>query len=186
MFARIINLFFSPLTEWTEIAAEATSRKEILKNFLLPLSYVLAATIIIGAWINTAYTAHIIMFALYKIGYQVISLLCGLYVSAFIVSEIMEAHIGYKNHDETFAMMAYSSVAAYLVVICIGLFPFLKEIVVLSLYSFYMYWQGIQCNTNINAIHKNKYMLTACCTILLIFLLMFFISEKLFGAIFLR
>ena len=96
--------------------------------------------VIVGEWVYAMHNLSVVIVWILTLWF---SLSIGLYISAFLVTEIMAAELGYKNNDRDFALIAYSSVAVYIVITIVALFPFFKEFLVLALYSGYLFWQGI-------------------------------------------
>jgi len=182
-FTRILNLFFFPATEWTKIAEENNSRKTVYLQFVLPFMCLMTIATIIGTWLNASREMYTFGYAVYKIAILWASISSGLFFSAFVVTEIMAQHLSVRSHNRDFTLMAYSSGAAYLVIIIVGLFPFFNEFLALAFYSCYMYWQGIQYIIQVEDKQKIIYGLLSYIIMVLTYSLTYFFFEKILKAI---
>ena len=174
---------FYPVKEWKKIAAENNNRKTVYVRFIVPLLCLISIATIIGMWLNTSRELYS---AGYVLGWVVIlwtSLSAGLYFSAFVIAEIMTHHVESKNHDRTFALMAYSSGTAYLVITIVALFPFFNELLVLAFFPCYLYWRGIPYLIQVEGPKQMIYGLLSFIIVMLIYLLMFFFFGNVLRAI---
>ena len=117
------------------------------------------------------------------------SLSVSLFVSAYLVTEIMAQKLGQKKYSRDFVLMAYSSCAAYIIIIIYGLFPFdfFRLLFVLGVYSYYLYWIGIPylVQTKDSEL-KTFYGLLSLFIMIITYLLMFFLFDKIFEEIFVK
>jgi len=173
----------NPAKEWEAIAAENHSRKTVYARFVVPLLCAIAIACIVGTWLITSRELYSAAYVLCTIAILWTSLSSGLYFSAYVIAEIMAHQIESKDHDKSFALMAYASGAAYLVIIIVSLFPFFVELLVLAFYACYLYWQGIPHLIRIHDRKRMIYALFSFIIVLLIYSLMFFLFGKFFRAI---
>jgi len=176
-----------PAKEWEAITAENNSRKTVYVRFVVPLLCLMTIACIIGTWFDAPRVDYPTVFelcmkALYWIALLWFSLSVGLYFSTFVITEIMAQQVGSRNHDKSFALMAYSSVAAYLTIIIVALFPFFYELLVLAFYACYLYWSGIPHLIQINGQKRMMYGLISFIIVLLIYSLVFFLFSKILSA----
>ena len=188
IFSRISTLMLYPAKEWEVIAAENNSRKTVYVRFVAPLLCLMTIASIIGTWLNASRELYSTPFELCRIAIYWIAILwsslsAGLYFSSFVITEIMAQQTGSKNHDKSFALMAYASGAAYLTIIIVLLFPFFKELLVLAFYACYLYWCGIPHLIQIYGQKRMMYGLFSFIIVLLIYSLMFFLFSKILTAI---
>jgi hypothetical protein len=184
VFIRIRNLMFYSQKEWETIAAENNSRKAVYVRFVAPLLCIIAVTIVIGTWLNTSREVYSIGYVCYKIAIVWFSMSAGLYFSSFMITEIMALQVNFKDHNRSFALMAYSSGTAYLVIAIVALFPYFNEMLVLAFYSCYLYWRGIPLLIQAQGQKRMIYGLLSFIIIALIHLLMLFFFENVFRALF--
>jgi len=174
-----------PAKEWDVIAAEHNSRKTVFVQFVVPFLCLIAVASIIGTWLDTSREFYSAAYVLYTIAILWTSLSVGLYVSAFLITEIMAHQVEARDHNRSFALMAYALGAAYLTIIVVSLFPFpfLKQMLVLAFYACYLYWRGIPHLIQIQGQKRMMYGLFSFIIVLLIYSLMFFFFEKIWRAI---
>ena len=180
---RIRNLMLYPAKEWDVIAAENNNRKTVYIRFVLPLLCLIALATVVGTWLATSRELYSAGFVICKIVNLWASLSAGLYFSAFVITEIMAHQVEQRDHHRSFALMAYSSGAAYLVIFIVALFPFFTELLVLAFYSCYLYWRGIPHLIQVSGQKQMIYGLLSFIIIALIYSLMFFIFGKILRTI---
>ena len=184
MLLRTINLLFYPSNEWKTIEEENRNRKTIYIRYVTPLLCIMTVACTIGACL---YASRYHQFSLNYIIYRITTLWttfsAGLFISAFLVSEIMAGHVKSKNYDRDFALMAYSSSVVYIVIIIIELSPF-NELIVLAFYSCYLYWTGISHLVKAEGKLQTKYCLMSFIIIALTYSLIYFLFEKIFASTF--
>ena len=182
-FSRIRNLLFLPAKEWKDIAAESHSRKKIYIRFVLPMLCVIAVATVIGTWLDTSRELYSAGYVIYRIVLLWALLSAGLYLSAFVITEIMKHQLGTRNHRRAFTLMAYSSFAAYLVIAVVSLFPFFRELLVLAFYSCYLFWTGIPFLIGVEGHKRMIYGLLSFIIVIFVYLLMLFFFGKVLRAI---
>ena len=149
-------------------------------QIMVPLLCLMAVATVYGTWLYTPRDDYTAWYVIRRILWLSLSLCTGLFASAFVVTEIMANKVGAKDHNKGFALMANAAVAAYLAIITVELFPFIKEFLILALYSCYLYWVGLpkimQLERKLRVIHG---MLAVLITVLMHSLL-FFLFYKIF------
>ena len=181
-FMRVCNLMLYPAKEWKLIAAENHSRKTVYVQYVVPLLCLITIAIITGTWLATSREKYSGAYVLRTIAIMWTSLSAGLYLSAFVINEIMAHQTGTKNHKNSFVLMAYASGAAYLVIAIVALFPFFNELIVLAFYSCYLYWQGISQLIQIEGQKKMIYGILSFIIAVLVYFLAFFFFGNVFEA----
>jgi len=184
LFVRLFNLLFFPSKEWSTIAEENNSRRTVYIKFVAPLLCLVAIATIIGTWLSTTRELYTFGYVIYKIAILWTSLSISLFVSSYLITEIMAQQLGDKNHNRDFALMAYSAGAAYLVIIVWSLFPFFSEFLVLTLYSCYLYWTGITYLIQVEESERKFYGFLSLIITMITYILMFFLFGKILKAIF--
>ena len=173
-----------PETEWEAVATEKDSRKAIFARFVAPFMLLLAIATVIGTWLSVSRELYSTAYVLCTISVLWASLVAGLFFSTFAIGEIMAQRAETGDRRKSFALMAYSSGAAYLTIFVVSLFPFFNELYVLAFYSFYLYWRGIPHLIRIDGQKQLAYGLVSFFIVLLSYSLMFFFFRKTLGAIF--
>ena len=174
-----------PAKEWELIAAENNSRKTVFVRFVLPFLCLIAIATVIGTWLSVSRELYSAAYVLSSIAILLCSLIAGLYFSAFMITEIMAQQVEMRDHNRSFALMAYASGAAYLTIIFVSLFPFpyLKQLLVLAFYSCYLYWRGIPYLIQTNGQKRMIYGILSFIIVTLVYSLMFFFFGKIWRAI---
>jgi len=183
IFIRVRNLMLHPVSEWKEIVAENNNRKTVYLRFVIPWLCLIAVATIIGTWLTTSREEYSLGFVLYKVVFLWASLSVGLYLSTYVITEIMAHQVGSRDYNRDFALIAYSSGAAYLVIAFVALFPFFNELLILAFYSCYLFWRGIPCLIRVEGQKQMIYCLLSLIIILLVHLLMFFLFGNILRAL---
>ena len=183
-FTRVRNLMLDPVKEWKVIAEEDNQRKTIFKRFVFPLLSLIAVAVIAGTWLNTSRELYSAGYVFSRIAILWASLSFGLFLSAYIITEIMAQQVESRNQNLAFALIAYASGAAYLVIIIVSLFPFFSELLVLAFYSCYLFWRGIPYLIKVQGQKLMIYALLSFIIIALIHFLLFFFFGNILGALF--
>jgi len=172
-----------PAKEWNLIAAENHNRKTVYVQYVMPLLCLITIAIIIGTWLATSREKYSSAYVLRTIAIMWTSLSAGLYLSAFVITEILAHQTETKNHIKSFTLMAYASGAAYLAIAIVALFPFFNELIVLAFYSCYLYWCGIPHLIQIEGQKKIIYGIISFIIAVLVYSLMIFFFGKVFQAL---
>ncbi len=180
---RVSDLLLYPGREWTTIANEENSRRTIFLRFVFPLLCLIVVLFIIGSGLYASRFEYSFNYVVGHIATLLISLIGGLYLSSYIITEVMGRIAGSRNHDKTFALVAYSAGATYLVIAIVELFPFFKELTILGFYSCYLYWRGVPHIINILEQKRMIYCILSFIIMGIIYLLMFYFIGNIFKAI---
>ena len=183
VFIRIRNLMFYPVKEWKTIAAENNDRKTVYVRFVTPLLSMIAGATIVGTWMEAPREVYSLSYVCCKIAILWTSLSVSLYVAAFVIAEILTVQVSSKDHNRSFALLAYSNGVTCLVITLVNLFPFFNEMLVLAFYACYLYWQGIPYMIQAKGQKQMIYGLLSFIIIALIYFLMFFFFGNIFRSI---
>ena len=137
MINRIKNILLTPKNEWPAIEAEKAGHIQVLTRYLLPLSLIPA----VAAFID--YGIISMNWGIRQALLQLVSMIGGAYLTAFIVNVLAEKFASRKNLDQAFSLIAYANTPA-----CLGgifqLIPSLSIIAFLfGLYSLYLLYIGL-------------------------------------------
>ena len=184
--SRIRNLLLHPAQEWPVIASENKSRKEVFRQFVLPLLCLISITIIIGSTLSTPRTVFSVAYVICRVAFFISSLGIGLYISSYLIAEIMSRQLGGPKYARIFSLMAYSCGPAFLVIAVVELFPFFSELIILSLYSCYLYWKGIPAVLQIQGQKQTTMTILSLVIIAVVFCLAFYFFGHIFRALFIE
>ncbi len=138
---RIRNLLFNSKSEWMHVKQVNYTESYIRKNIIYPLLILLVISHFIGQSFAAGQThfASAFWFTLAHI----ISIFCGYYLSAIVLTRIGNSFVPDLNKQKSFQYVAFSMVPFLFITILINLAPsslyFLK---LFYLYSLYLLWQG--------------------------------------------
>ena len=183
IFIRIINLLLFPAKEWAAIAEENNSRKKTFVQLAVPLLGVMAFATIFGTWLYTPRELYTVAYVVCRILILWTSLVAGLFLSAAVLTEIMAQKTGVKDHNKSFALMANSASAAYIVIIIVEFFPFIPEFLILALYSCYLFRLGMPKLIQVEGQKQVGYGLLALVITALTHFVMFFLFGNIFRAL---
>ena len=183
---RARNILLTPKQEWQIIETEKIAHIQTLKSWLLPLTLipVVAAVIgygIIGYSIGGVHIASLSLGLRYAL-LQLVAILGGAYITAFIVNALAEKFSSQKNLDQAFALIAYSYTTA-----CLGgIFHIIPSLAfigsLIGLYSLYLIYIGLIPMMKTPSEKNTNYFVT----VLLCFIGVFIVLSALLTAILIR
>ena len=176
---RIKLLITKPEPEWDKIQTEAKDQQEIMINYAVPIVALGAITTFIGK-------ASLSEFSVYQ-GFMMaityfLSMLSGLYISAFVVNELAPAFELNKDFLTSLKLIVYSSTAALVASVVANLHPGLSFIGLFGLYSIYLFWIGLSRLMEVPGDKKMGFVLVAALIILAITFIINFILQSIFVA----
>jgi hypothetical protein len=141
VFNRAKNLLISPQMEWVRIESESTSRKELIKGYVVPFVILIAICSFIGASVFSLqlYTFWLIII---KILITAALIIAGVLLSSLIINELCPSFETPKNPDATLKLIVYSFTSFYISSCLVGLLPDLTILAVLGFHSVYLFWMG--------------------------------------------
>ena len=144
---RAQGILFTPKIEWPIIEAENAGHSRVLLAWLLPMSLIPAIAGVIGYGL-IGFSAGGMHFASISWGLrqglsQLVGILGGAYVTAFIINALAEKFASRKNIDKAFALVAYAYAPACLggVLQIIPSMAFIGSLI--GLYSLYLLYVGL-------------------------------------------
>jgi len=143
LYIRIRNLLLMPEKAWTAIHAENRPINDIRNSFFFPLITLAGLSAVIGALLFTH--PRLIIFDSVMLGIRYFFLLLtSTYLSALILNEITNALDLGKDFVRSFKLIGYSLTPLYICQIISLLFDDLFFIMLLSIYSLYIFWIGME------------------------------------------
>jgi Yip1 domain len=173
---RVKSIILTPKEEWSRIATDAQSQRDILTGYVLPLAAIGPVSSLIGSQLFGygalgfsyrpsligALSTAVISFALGII---------GVFILAFIADFLAPKFGGQSNRLNAFKLVAFGSTAMWLAGI-FGLIPSLGFFSLLGLYSIYLYYTGAEPLMKVPANQSGAYTaVTILCAILMSFLI---------------
>jgi len=148
MINRVKQIITAPKDEWAVIEGENTPHVKLFTGYILPLSLIPAIAAFIGYGL-IGYTVFGIRVNSIDWGVRQaivhwITMVCGIYVTAFIVDLLAGNFGAQKNFDKAFSLVAYS----YTPMLVAGIFYILPSLSWLAslagLYGLYLLYIGLQ------------------------------------------
>jgi len=146
---RVKNILVAPKEEWATIEAEQNSHVKILTSYLLLLALIPAVCQfirygLVGHSILGVHVGGAISWGIRQALVSYISMIGGVYLTAWIIDLLAESFGSTKNFDKSFALVAYSYTA-----MCVaGVFYILPSLSVLAtlagLYGLYILYTGLK------------------------------------------
>ena len=144
LFVRSKNLIVSPKKEWESIFNEKSDINNVLASYVLPYLGILSLITFvsyIASHHNVPYEA-----ALKRALSEFTSFFFGLYVTFYITKNILPKFTSKLYFSDvkniSYKLIAYSSIAIYLVKIAIALIPQLNILQFMGVYCAYLAWAG--------------------------------------------
>ena len=146
---RVKNILVAPKDEWAPIEAEQDPHMKILTSYLLLLALIPAVCQFIGYGLigHSVLGIHVggsIGWGIRQALISFISMIGGVYLTAFIIDMLAESFGSTKNFDKAFALVAYSYTP-----MCIGgvfyLLPSLSILATIAgIYGLYILYTGLK------------------------------------------
>ncbi len=136
---RAKNIIISPVKEWQIIKEENIENDRLITNYAIPFVILSSISILISN-INTVGFSKAILNA----SVSFVLIIVSLYLSAMILNEIAPFFNTKKNINAVYKLVVYSSTPSFIISIIVNLDYKFMLFSLLSLYSVYLYWTGIQ------------------------------------------
>lgn len=148
IFARVKGIIVAPVNEWVAIVNEEKSQKKLLLGYLLPLALVAAVATFIGyTLVGEDNPLGRIIGPMWGLKYailELVNLVLGAYLCAFIVAFFAPGFGAVKNFGKAFSLVVYSY-TPMLAAGILNIFPFLGFVTLLAgIYSLYILYIGLK------------------------------------------
>jgi len=148
MITRIIQILTAPKKEWGVIEGEHAPHAKVFMGYVLPLSLIPAIAAFIGFGLlgYSAFGVHIhsMSWGIRQAVVQWITMVGGVYLTAFVVNILAENFSAKKDFDQAFSLVAYS----YTPMLIGGIFYILPSLSILAflagIYGLYILYVGMQ------------------------------------------
>jgi len=139
---QIKMVIFNPKEFWISKKESEERQAELLASYFLPVLLVLALVVFLGEFFRST---HFYMgYAVLKGVREVALFTLEYFLAVFFTNELMKTFGIEKNIAVARRLVVYSFTPLLLVSMVTGLFPFLYVLDILGLYSFYIFWVGVQ------------------------------------------
>lgn len=141
IFNRARNLITNPQIEWVRIESEPTSKKKLLRSYVIPFVILIAVCSFIGASVFSLqyYSFSIIITKIVITAALVIGMV---YLSSIIINELTISFGMARNLEGTFKLISYSFTSFFISSCLVGLLPDMQILSILGVHSIYLFWLG--------------------------------------------
>lgn len=166
------------------IASENSYRKQIVSEVLLPMAFLVGLTSFLGTIMSGGIEDTL------SIGYLVFSGLISfliffleVYLSAWLITEIALSLKSDTNSHAIFNLVIYSHIPFFLTLSVSLLFPELMFINLLGIYSFVLFWKGIDFFTDLKEEGKTVFMAVSSIIMILLYTLLTVVFNKIYDTV---
>jgi len=199
---KIKDILFSPKTTWQSIESENLPNTKVFTSYILPLMAIVFIAAFIGwgfiGFSVSKYSESIAVLGYDKLmGYDwhihsavlglkmafslLILFTVGFYITTLIISLMAKNFRANESFDKTFSLVAYSCTPILLG----GIFHFIPSIswllLVVSLYSFYLFYTGLKPLMQIPEEKKMQYLIVSILSLAVVFFALGWILTKVFS-----
>lgn len=171
IYYRCRNLILQPKVEWECIKTEQTPMRQLVRSFLFPLLIAVALASVLGKIFSTLNIGYAAELLLSEGLHEFFGIFIATYASVFMINELVKSFGGTRDLHKTASLVIYSMVPYLLVSIVVGLIPSLYALSVLGLYSFFLFYEGVQLLFDIPAQRMFGFFITAVMLLFVLFAL---------------
>jgi Yip1-like protein len=145
---RVKRILLSPRTEWEAIDAEQTTTAALYTGYIMPVAAIgpvahLIGTTVFGIPVPFVGTIRIPLgSALMRAVIAYVLALAGTYILALIIDALAPTFNAQRSQIQALKLAAYSSTAAWVAGI-FALIPWLSPLMIVGLYSLYLFYLGL-------------------------------------------
>ncbi len=138
---RINLIILNPKTFWNSQKGNNQGLSELFGGYFLPLLLVTVLAVFLGEFFRSThfYAVPAVLNSLIKMVLFVLTY----FISAYFINILMKTFGAEKNINVAHQLVAYSLTPLLLISIFTGLIPYLKDLNILGLYGFYIFWIGV-------------------------------------------
>lgn len=177
-------LIFQPVTFWPELASEEQARKKLVLDYLIPFSLLVGISSLLGTLfqegIEDSFSiAYLILTG--AISFLIIFL--EVYLSGWLITEIALSFDPGIKSNSIFNLVIYSHIPFFLTLAISLLIPQLLFINLLGMYSFYLFWTGIESFTRMKDDRKTVFLILSILVMILMYLLLTVIFNSIYDVV---
>jgi hypothetical protein len=173
-----------PGSSWPEIAGERNYRKKIITEVLIPMAAIIGISSLIGTVLSDGIDDS------FSIGYLIFSGLISfliffleVYLSAWLITEIAIIMKSNTDSHSIFNLVIFSHVPFFITLSISLIVPQLMFINLFAIYSFILFWKGIEYFTNIRGEVRKSFMVLSSLIIILLYTLLTLIFNNVYDTV---
>jgi len=171
LYFRTRNLLLRPAVEFEAIANEEKSIKRINTSVVIPFAGVVGLSELLGmifTHIRSPLDSFIYVFLSALIVFLIVFI--QTYLSGKLIA-LLGKNINSKNHkDAGYALVAYSQIPFYLSLAFVKVFPSLLFMIILGIYSIYLFYIGLDILLKIPLARKMQFLILSIIIIIILFI----------------
>lgn len=173
-----------PGNSWPAIASENWYRRRVVLEVLLPMAFLVGISSFLGTLISGGIEDSV------AIGYLILSgfisfliFFLEVYLSAWLITEIAISLKSDTNSHYIFNLLIYSHIPFFLTLSVSLLFPDLIFVNLLGVYSFVLFWKGIEHFSNLKEERKTVFMILSTLIMILLYLLLTLVFNNVYDTV---
>lgn len=177
-------LIFQPVTFWPELASEDQTRRKLVLDFLIPFSLLVGLSSLLGTLFQEGIEDS------FSIAYLILSgsisffiIFLEVYLSGWLITEIALSFDPGAKSNPVFNLVIYSHIPFFITLAISLLIPQLLFINLLGVYSFYLYWTGIESFTSMKEDRKTVFLILSILVMILMYLLLTVIFNSIYDVV---
>ncbi|MDD4031638.1 MAG: Yip1 family protein [Bacteroidales bacterium] len=167
-------LILSPESEWEQIVAEKTGKGTAFFSFALPWCVLLSLAAGVGYFLFESRLVFAWNFLFYTVFSVFLTWMIALFGAGWLTSEMAPEFGLKKQPGKFFVLYAYSLTPTYFAGMIVFLFPELKLILMLGLYSLVLMYKGTIFLFHDLAEEKRIWLIAVSCGLFLLFYTLFY------------
>jgi hypothetical protein len=185
LFNRVINVIVKPVDEWQLIKGENSTKNEVIMQYALPLTLLVALASLLGGLLFTKSMLQLsFMHVLLSSVVAFIVTFVGMYISAFVVNELAPSFGTVKDLDKVFCLVVYSFIPMWVAGMITGLIPKLWILSLFGFYGIYVMWLGAPVITETPDDKKAGFVVVSVLIILGIYIVLSLILAAIISSLF--
>jgi hypothetical protein len=173
-----------PVSVWPELASENKTRRRVVLDFLLPFSVIVGIASLMGTLFQEGIEdSFSIAFLLLTGSISFFIIFFEAYLSGWLITEIAMSFDAGIRSNAIFNLVIYSHIPFFLTLTFSRLVPQLLFLNLLGVYSFYLYWTGIEIFTTLKDDRKPVFMILSILVMILMYLLLTVIFNSIYDVV---
>lgn len=184
LYQRTKAILLSPGLAWEEIISDGLSRRKVIFRFLLPWALILGFFTFLGVlFYENIYDPNALTFIFISGSFSFFIIFLEVYISGWIITELTGLLGNSSGSDEVFNLVIFSHTPFFIVLSLTHLFPQLMFINVFGIYSFFVFWTGIDKMTKVKEDNRFPFLIVSSLIMLALFMLLSFTFNNIYDTI---
>lgn len=184
IYQRSKALLIQPQSKWMEISSEKQLRKEVVFEFLLPVSLIIGLCSLLGSLFSEGIEdSFSITYLLISGAISFLIIFLEVYLSGWLITEIALSFDPDTDSHAIFNLVTYSHTPFLITLALTRLVPQLFFVNILGAWSFFLYWTGIEYFTNLTDDRKPVLMILSSLVMILMYLLLTVIFNSIYDVV---